>query len=583
LSRPISSKTAAIQSRGLVQSRATGRSRVIANTITGTISNTPRSTVDQSKTIQARAGSLYNANTARVGTTGTVMATSRGVSARAATTSSTNSLYSSGTSSTASSSTSEELLAQTDFCKAQYASCMDNFCNVLDDNQGRCSCSSNVKKYQNAEDALKQATEDLQDVATKIRYLGLTKEEVQTLFSQTAAEEAMQSTTDSSSLKSSLDNIQKLLIDPKSQITTSGSVTSGIDLSSLDFNNGFDFNSFLDDGSSSISNQRGAALFDTARSRCNDILTTCKKQGVDTSMVVSYYDLEIDKQCVAYERSLTDSNDQMKTTIKNATIMLQQARLTVAQNKNKYDLKGCVNALDACMVDDFVCGSGYENCLDASGRYIVNGAVVAGSEPSVVNLRNANWKYGTACVFNSATVTACSPTTDSTITQMINTDPVTTDTNLLTMLKSRIGTVDSSGRAVGMCANVLNQCQNYTFENGTFNGSAKTNQVLKEYLTRTLSNIKAKQDGVMADYMASCQQDIISCFTKNGATTTRPADTAGESLRLSIVAGSCNSYAKTCGSATGILSIGFPDNVSQFICSGTRKLRNSGTAWECGS
>ena len=31
----------------------------------------------------------------------------------------------------------DELAQLTDYCKAQYTSCMDNFCNVLDDNQGR--------------------------------------------------------------------------------------------------------------------------------------------------------------------------------------------------------------------------------------------------------------------------------------------------------------------------------------------------------------------------------------------------------------------------------------------------------------
>ena len=67
------------------------------------------------------------------------------------------------TTSTATTTTDMDELAQvTDFCKAQYTQCMDNFCNVLDDNQGRCSCSVNLKNYANTENALKKATEDLQ-------------------------------------------------------------------------------------------------------------------------------------------------------------------------------------------------------------------------------------------------------------------------------------------------------------------------------------------------------------------------------------------------------------------------------------
>ncbi|MBP3316778.1 MAG: hypothetical protein J6L70_04235, partial [Alphaproteobacteria bacterium] len=92
----------------------------------------------------------------------------------------------------------DELAQITDFCKAQYTDCMDNFCDVLDDNQGRCSCSKNIKNYAKTEEALKLATEKLQDVAQKIQYIGLTADEVETLFAQTAAEEAMQSNSDSS-------------------------------------------------------------------------------------------------------------------------------------------------------------------------------------------------------------------------------------------------------------------------------------------------------------------------------------------------------------------------------------------------
>ena len=93
-------------------------------------------------------------------------------------------------------------------------------------------------------------------------------------------------------------------------------------------------------------------------------------------------DLEIDKQCIAYERKLTDSNDEMARTVRNAKSVLQRARLMVAQNKNIYkDLRSCVNALDTCMQDDFVCGTDYENCIDPTGKYIVNGEIVVGSLP----------------------------------------------------------------------------------------------------------------------------------------------------------------------------------------------------------
>ncbi|MDR1071252.1 MAG: hypothetical protein LBL21_01255 [Rickettsiales bacterium] len=558
--RPISSRTAAIQNRGSIQSRAASRSRTLANAIAGGAeTETSRASANQKRTVQARAGTLYNAARVGVSSNVSVSAGTRGT-ARAGVTTPT--LFNSTGTTTAASSvaSSEELAAQTDFCKAQYASCMDNFCNVLDDNQGRCTCSSSVAKYEKTEEALKQATIDLQDIATKIKYLGLSKDEVRSLFTQTAAEEEMQSQNDSSALKLSLDKIQKFLIDPTSATSTSGGVLT-LDFSSFEFDNGFDMSSFLNTDSGSIKNQRGAALFETAQARCKNILTDCKKQEVDSSMVTAYYDLEIDKQCVSYERSLIDSNDQMKQTIRNATTVLQQARLMVAQNKNKYDLKGCVTALDSCMVDDFVCGDNYKNCLDITGKYIVGGDIVIGSTPGT-GLED-NWVYGSS---STNAFGAGGSIADMIKSLLPGGGAVSsTDRNLASLLFNRIGEIDDSGRAVGMCSSVLNQCQNYTYKNNKYE---KDNSVVKEYLARTLGGIRATQDGILVAYGESCKQDMVSCFTKNGATSARP----GSDLTTAINA--CKTYTTTCASVNGMTTFG--DDISVYVCKGSGNLDNTG-------
>ncbi|MBP5707560.1 MAG: hypothetical protein J6W79_01025, partial [Alphaproteobacteria bacterium] len=110
----------------------------------------------------------------------------------------------------------DSLAELSDYCKLQYTQCMDNFCNVLDDNQGRCSCSKNVKNYEKTEEALRAATEALQDVAQNIQYIGLTPREINTLFEQTEAELAMQTVSDNSKIKNDLDRIKNMLVDVKS-------------------------------------------------------------------------------------------------------------------------------------------------------------------------------------------------------------------------------------------------------------------------------------------------------------------------------------------------------------------------------
>ena len=479
----------------------------------------------------------------------------------------------------------EELAEMTDFCKAQYQTCMDNFCNVLDDNQGRCSCSANLKNYEKIETALKQATEDLQDVAQKIQYIGLSADEVETLFTQTAAELEMQKTSDNTQLKNDLDKIKNAIIGVKSGSATSTDSGISLDLSGLlDFSissTGFDLSSFLNTTSStsSISNQRGEQLYKTASARCKaSVLNSCTAKGVDASVVTNAYDLEIDKQCIAYERSLTDSNDQMTATVRNAKSVLQKARLLVAQQKNSYDLRGCINALDSCMQDDFVCGSDYENCLDPSGKYIVNGKIVVGSTPGKSGNSKgalyATWKYGESKdAWGTSTDTGTlSDYIEKTVTEISAQKP---STSMSEFLQYKIGYYDKkNGKNLGMCMSVLNKCQDVTYKGSGQNAEYQpNNNVIKEYLQRTLVQIKSKQDTVIANYAESCISDITSCLAQNnydadkntcGTAVCSSENVAESTPKLSannkLAINACLPTIRTCMSVNGVE--GTPDDIT---------------------
>jgi len=541
--RAISSRTTQTQSRAGAVSRvpSRGQSAVSGVSARGGVSGT-----DQNRAISARAGSLYTpaSTQARVGVSTSMTAGSRasGIGVRSTSTQ-VPSLFNqtSSTTSTSSTDNAEEIAAKTDFCKAQYASCLDNFCNVLDDNQGRCSCSKRIENFNDAENQLKEATIALQDVATKIKYLGLTTDEVKTLFTQTEAEAAMRNAKDTSALKNDLDRLQKILIDPKNSENSSLGLSnwSSSDLfGNFDFGNDFNFSSFLNGGNTDVKGLRGDKLFTEAQGRCESILTECENgtPKVARTLVTAYYDLEIDKQCIAYERSLIDSNDQMKQTIRNAQTILQQARLMVAQNKNRYDMKSCVNALDQCMQDEFACGDGYRNCLDASGKYIVGGSIVVANGFSLADL-----------------------------------DKVNSNSELEKFLIGRIGTIDRDGRAIGMCSSIMAQCQRYTFyptgttgsmrvdgssvsipKAGNYMGSEKTddmydNKVLDEYLRRTIAKINASRFEVLAEYTSNCRSDLLNCLMTNNS-----GNGWGATQALTPTAKSaCRALASTCSNING--------------------------------
>ena len=559
--------------------------------------------------------SLYNSNTSRVG------AANRRSNARVSTaalpTTKTTTITQEDVTSTTSNLTA--LAELTDYCKAQYAACMDNYCNVLDDNQGRCSCSKNLKNYEKTEAALAQATEDFQEVVQKIKYIGLTGPQIESLFAETEAELSMKSNSDSSRLKNSLDAIKKKVVDVSSPTATSSSLTSGLSLDlngllSADFTSGFDLNSFLGTtgtNTSSVSNQRGEQLYKTAANRCKTaVLNSCTAQGIDANVITNSYDLEIDKQCIAYERSLNEANTEMKNNVTNATNILQQARLLLTQNKNSYDFRGCVAAIDSCMQDEYVCGSDYELCLDPTGKYLANGEIVKGSTPGVSGgqartsakmctaaagtesgetcnddnrcpadqtCNNANkCVYASYCVTkdnwisegmynlyatwnyeNNGEKNAWSVSKKENLGEYVdyyladwksNYNKTTSTDVLATYLLQKVGYIDKDDKVHGMCASVMKQCQDYTYDNSKGNNKKYLpgNDVVRQYLNSVLPKIKVQQDAILTDYAEGCRSDVESCLSTNGYEESNTKSTASKTA-----VNACSSEIATCMSVGG--------------------------------
>jgi hypothetical protein len=590
ISRSTKTPTVSARSQSTAQSRATVTTRSVTGaTRTGTTSKPVTARTAASGNIVVRGNTtrltdsgdpLYIPNTARVGTS------RRATTARNSSTSATATPIITQENITETTSTLDALAELTDYCKSQYTQCMDNYCNVLDDNQGRCSCSSNISKYEKTEKSLAELSEQFQDVVQKIKYIGLTSSQIEALFAETEAEVTMKSKSDSSVLKNSLDNIKKKIVD-----VTSGKTNTGLfdglsfDMSGLldtDFSATFDLNSFL--GNNKVSNQRGTSLFNTATQRCKTaVLNSCTAQGIDANVVINSYDLAIDKQCIEYERSLNEANDEMRNNVRNAQNILQQARLLLAQQRNSYDLRGCVAALDECMQDEYVCGDDYEACLDPTGKYLSHGEIVKGGTPgvaggssknqeSVTSLSDtdttgiSNWlskgMYGLYSVwdYGNGGKNAWGKGAKENLNEYISEKTLNwetsykyTDVNkdgddIATYLLRRVGYIDSKNeKTYGMCANVLKQCQDYTYESkGSNKKYIVNNEVIRQYLALALTKIKLQQDTILSDHAETCWNDVYSCLSANNYdennTNTTTSKTAVNACRGDIA---------TCMSVTG--------------------------------
>ena len=502
--------------------RSVNNNRYINNSNIRTVNNRG------SNNVTARAGTLYKGRVSTSG--GNYMVGARG-----------SSNFRSGSSvSYSSSSTSNTPKVQerieyeapsqiTEECKTEYQNCMDSFCAVLDDNQGRCACSDKVNEYADTEKSLKKATEELKELIQKIKYIGLPKEDVEALFKQTEGELALQNKTDTSALKTELDKIKSMILNVDDSTDSNADSDGLLDVSGLlnggndsDITN-FDFDSLLGGKKTSIARQRGAKLKNSSYERCNtQVLKGCRARGADIKAITANYDLDIEKQCISYEKGLTSANDKMRNTIRNAQYFLQKARLVVAKQKNTYaDVRSCVNALDKCMQDEFVCGDGYKNCLDPTGNVIYNGRIIKtytdtkDANNSITTAKqhfendiNPFWDYGYCKEYNTDETCKTTGTKNSwseykksnnTISLGNISDYITnsignfTDTSkgqMSVFIQNKIGHKNADKKNTGFCMSVLDKCQDSSYTKGVYNPK---NEVVKTFLQRALMIIHNKQ------------------------------------------------------------------------------------------
>ncbi len=460
----------------------------------------------------------------------------------------------------------EQTAALNKSCQEQYNDCMDQFCAVIDTNQKRCSCSSNLAKYSKVEKAVKDANTQLNEVAQNIRYVGLSADEISAIMSATEAEEAMTGVTDTTENRSLLADIEKMIKDPTSSYSSSSTLgTDSYGLIDIDMDFSSDSTAdlfsldFLSGGNSSFSNLRGADLYAAAKKRCNTVITQCKEVGATSQQITGNYDLAIDKDCIAYEAGLNKMNETLVSNVRSATRMLQKARLAVLQNQNSYDARGCVSALEKCMTDDMVCGEEYTKCLDPTKMYIdENGNVVLGK--NINTIQNFMTDYNNASI-NSSFLAGAYGTS-------INGDSCGSDGKcVVKYLLSKIGTKQKSTDE-GLCRPVLDKCRAYTYDsNGNY---MAYNDIVINYIQRAMVNIKAAQYKIVSDYASTCLTDIATCYNDQVSQLTSWSATAAASSVYNIMKGACRNVALTCGYAvfsadTSSCPTGNPDKCIESI------------------
>jgi hypothetical protein len=216
------------------------------------------------------------------------------------------------------------------------------------------------------------------------------------------------------------------------------------------------------------------------------------------------------------------------------------------QNKNEYDIKGCVGALEKCMLDDMVCGEDYVKCLDPTKKYIdENGTVVLGknianitaflNDPyGITENSYNNTKINGDFIKNSANDVMCSTHDGSCV---------------VNYLMQKIGT-GASVKDGGLCRAVLDKCQDFTYKQ---TGKTPTydpyNEVVVNYIQRAMVNIKAAQARIISSYASSCMADVRDCYNQQNTQITSWTSVASIDNIYKVMTGACYNVALTCGYA----------------------------------
>ena len=350
--------------------RAVGGRSATVRTATPAVSRTT-SQNNATRTTAARPSSSSNRPTA-TRTSGTTVARTGNNTTRAATARAAAPVVSRAATNTSAMSETRTG-AEYEQCKSAYFTCMDQFCELKNDDYRRCSCSNRVFDLTEIRDTMQDASDQLTVFNENLDVVGMTAAQATAMKTATEGENAL--TSDTSASKQLLQAIMNSI---RGGDTSVGGKYSDLNSITLSFDT---VNAFgTADAGQIIASYNGQNLYDAVYPQCREaVRADCTDAQLQRA--ITAYLMAIEQDCNSVETAIENKQKEIKSAIRESSAMLDLARVENRQAHNSSDMATCLTNVENAILSEEVCGSNYHKCLD-NGEFIdvSTGAPIAGVE-----------------------------------------------------------------------------------------------------------------------------------------------------------------------------------------------------------
>lgn len=398
--------------------------------------------------------------------------------------------------------------AEYEQCKTAFFTCMDQFCQLKNDNFRRCSCNDKVFKYQEISDTYQSASERLTEFTENLDVVGMTTAQATAMKTSTEGEDAL--TEDKSASKQLLQAIMNAI---KGEDSTVGGKYQNLNslVISPDMSNAFGMNDY----GQIIASYNGANLYKAVYPQCrNAVKNDCNNASLQRA--VNAYLMAIEQDCNTVESALYEKKKTLKANVHEGSAMLDLARVENRQTHNSDDISTCLANVESAIQSEEVCGTAYHKCLD-NGQFIdvTTGAPLTG----VKNF----YELGSLLTFK---------TNENIQNQKLST--IASNRNFVQFFENK---------TKKFATDALDKC------------TEKSDYVWQQYLDRALLDIYYAQQSKVKTIKNSCFDLVAACYdNQTTAIETAMTNLTGEytmnlePAKLQLTQQICDDYIESCNS-----------------------------------